>query len=40
MSASFTQRQLIDQLSLSSGTISVRIDQLGRRGTDTETAGA
>jgi DNA-binding MarR family transcriptional regulator len=27
-----TQRQLMDQLSLSSGTISVRIDQLARRG--------
>jgi DNA-binding MarR family transcriptional regulator len=27
-----TQRQLMDQLSLSSGTISVRIDQLTRRG--------
>jgi DNA-binding MarR family transcriptional regulator len=27
-----TQRQLMDQLSLSSGTISVRIDQLSRRG--------
>src|SRR6266700_4625002 len=27
-----TQRQLMDQLSLSSGTISIRIDQLARRG--------
>jgi len=27
-----TQRQLMDELSLSSGTISVRIDQLSRRG--------